>query len=646
MIIAIRRRLLVGLLALGLVACSLSVPLVAQAQSPQRPLLVEGRQTVYQRVLTRPGTRRYASPGQVTAEIYPAFQPLYVYARQPGWVQVGRSISAPPESWLQMGDVVSWRQNIVGAFTNSAGRKRAILFETKDQLIWLLEHEASIQMQEQLIEQADAGALDPARHVVAVEPQEYVDINERLYLLPILDYDKGFLHPSNYEPDLLMQVASVPLREATDPAPMAQQPFDTGIVFVFDTTQSMDPFIAGTKDALEQIVRRIEGTEIGARTQFGVVAFRDNPVAAPGLEYRTRVLLPLERRTDQSSVIATIRAAAQVATVSSPGFNEDSLAGVEDAIDLTDWSAGGEDPFDSRIVILVTDAGPKGPDDHNARSRIGVDELRAEAERQGIVLMVLHLQTRAGGPTQHEYARDQYKRLTRFNNSTYYYAIPDGSPQLLRSEVTRLVTALIDIVRAAEGAAPVLSAEEAGDEMVELGLALRLAYLGSIEGTQAPSLFSGWVSEKAVEDARRLVISPRLLVTRNEMATMYDLLNELINLWTTGNTNEDSQRFFSQIRDVVARMAQNPDRLLNSESTSLGGALEFLEDLPYESQILHMTQQQWSESAMKRSSVLGSMRQKLVQYGKWLRDPTVWTALYTGAPDGEHVFAMPFDTLP
>ena len=40
------------------------------------------------------------------------------------------------------------------------------------------------------------------------------------------------------------------------------------------------------------------------------------------------------------------------------------------------------------------------------------------------------------------------------------------------------------------------------------------------------------------------------------------------------------------------------------------------------------------------------MRQKLTQYRKWLFDPTVWTPLYDGAPDGEMVFAMPFDVLP
>lgn len=635
-----------GLCAVLITAATLVLPTPSPVLAQDRPLLVEGRQTVYQRVLTRPGAARHAEPGGTAIGAYPAFQPLYVYAREDDWIRVGPSISGPPEAWVPAGDVVAWRQNIVGAFTNPAGRQRSILFETEERLRWLLNHEALREMQNQMLAEADTDLLSAERQVVAVEPAEYVDIGERLYLMPILNFMEDF-HPTTYEPNLLMEVAVVPLQDTAETnRPPATGSFDTGIVFVFDTTQSMDPFIASTQEAVEQIVRRIQGTEIGDRTNFGVIAFRDNPIAAPGLEYRTRMLLPLERRTDQTPVIATIRAATQVAQANSPGFNEDSLAGVEDAIDLIDWSAGGTDPYDGRFVILVTDAGPKPPDDPNARSRIGVDELAAEADREGITLMTLHLQTPAGGEAQHEYAREQYQRLTRRGSNSFYYPIPEGSPQLLQQEVTRLVTAISDVVRRAEGQETELSETETGAELLELGLALQLAYLGERQGTQAPPVFSGWVSEKAVEDPRRLAVSPRLLVTRNELATMYDLLGEVLDLWTQGDTEEDSQLFFAQVRDVVGRMAQNPDRLLNTEATTLGGALEFLEDLPYESQIIAMTPQRWGESAMTRSTIIGGIRQKRTLYGRWLRDPTVWTPLYDGAPDGDHVFAMPFDTLP
>lgn len=617
----------------------------AQAQTPKRPLLVEGRETVFQRVLTRPGATMHAAPDAPALRQYPAFQPLYVYARAPGWVQVGPSASADPEGWVAQAQVVAWKQNIVAAFTNAAGRQRQLLFDSEASLRALMQDEALRATQGRLLAEVKAGGVRPESGVIAAEPENYVNIVEQLYLMPILDFVQD-LHPLNYDDNLLMQVASVPLRQGGAEAGSIADNFDAGIVFVFDTTKSMGPYIERTQKAVERIVTRMQGTDIGSRVQFGVIGFRDNPEAEPGLEYRTRTLLPLARRSDQSPVLATIRAATRVAAANSPGFNEDSLAGVEDAVELTDWTPAGNDPFDARIVILITDAGPKDPRDPNARSDIGAAELQRAAQDKGIAVMTLHLQTPAGGAAQHAWAAGQYRVLSRFNDNSFYYGIPDGSPKGFEDTVTRLVTALTDEIRVARNQQPVLSPDQRGPEMVNLGLAMQLAYLGKLEGTQAPDVIEGWVSEKAVEDPTRLAIEPRLLVTRNELATMADLIDSLLRLGEQARSAEDAGQFFAQVRDVVARMAQNPDRLIATGSDTLGGALEFLEDLPYESQLMLTTEQRWQQSAMNRRSILDGMRQKLVQYRKWLHDPTVWTALYDGAPDGEYVFAMPFDVLP
>lgn len=618
-----------------------------QAQPNQRPLLAEARKTVYQRVLTRPGALSYPAPDAAPTDQYPAFQPLYVYARQDGWIQVGPSISSAPNAWVRAADVVVWKQNIIAAFTNSAGRERQLLFSSEEKLRALMQHEALREMQSKLLQDVAAGQVPEESGIIAAEPEEYVNIVKDLYLMPILDFAQD-LHPLNYEENLLLKLASVPLAKDRKGAPIADN-FDAGIVFVFDTTQSMEPFIARTQKAVERIIADLQGTEIGNKVQFGVVAFRDNPAAAPGLEYRTRTLLPLARRTDQTPVIATIRAATRVATVNSPGFNEDSLAGVEDAIELTNWSPQGpdaNDPFDARIVILITDAGPKDARDPNARSDIGPAELQRAAQDKGVAIMTLHLQTGAGGAAQHAWAARQYKTLSRFNDTSFYYGIPDGSPAAFEATVTRLVTALTDMIRVSRNQAPTLNAAQTAPEIVNLGRAMQLAYLGQLKGTQAPDVIEGWASAKAIEDPTRQAIEPRLLVTKNEMATMADLLDKLLTLGEQSRSDEDASSFFAQVRGVVGQMAQNPDRLINTDSDTLGGALEFLEDLPYESQLMLTTQARWGSSAMLRRSLLDGMRQKLVQYRKWLLDPEVWTELYDGSPDGEYVFAMPFDVLP
>ncbi|MCF6231878.1 MAG: VWA domain-containing protein [Rhodobacteraceae bacterium] len=633
------------LVATTLAMSLLGWPQMAQAQQT-RPLLVDGRQTVYQRVLTRPGALSYQIPNAEADGGFPTFQPLYIYGVQPDWYQIGPSISQGPTAWVKQSDVVLWKQNIVAAFTNSAGRKRQFLFSSQEKLRALMEHEGLRDMQAKLIAEEAAGLIPESSGVIAVEPEEYVDIVDQLYIMPILDFTQD-LHPLNYEENLLLKLASVPLHSATAPGPgSGSDDFDAGIVFVFDTTRSMEPFIARTQTAVERIIRDLQDTEIGRRVQFGVVAFRDNPEAAPGLEYRTRTLLPLVRRVDQTPVIATIRAATRVADVNSPGFNEDSLAGVEDAVELTNWDAEAGDPFDARIVILITDAGPKDIRDPNARSVIGPAELQRAAQLKNVAVMTLHLQTGAGGAAQHAWAEGQYRLLSQYHGSNLYFGIPDGSPAQFEQAVTRLVTAMIDNIRIARNEAPTLDVEETGEDLVNLGLAMRLAYLGQLRGTQAPDVIEGWASGKAVEDPSREAIEPRLLVTKNEMATMADLLDRLLTLGEQGRSDADASSFFTQVRDVVGQMAQNPDRLINTDSDTLGGALEFLEDLPYVSQLLLTNEARWVSSAMVRRNLLDGMRQKLVQHRKWLHDPSVWTALYDGAPDGEYVFAMPFQALP
>lgn len=635
-------------LCAALLALLAALPAQAQDQ-PRRPLLLEGTETIYERVLTRPGATRHRAPDTPADDTYPAFQPLYVFSREGSWLEVGPSPNLPPQGWLRAGTSVPWKQNIVGAFTNAAGRSRQLLFKDQDSLDWLMNHEAMRDVQERLVAEASAGVINGERGVVSVEPEEFVNIREDLYLMPILNFTEA-LHPLSYDDILLMEVASVPKQAAAAGAQQIQadtSAFDVGIVFVLDTTQSMENYIALTQRVLQNTVRQIEGTEIGELVNFGVIGFRDSTEAVPELDYRTRTLVGLERRGRQDTVIEAIGRATDVARANSPGFNEDSLAGVEDAIDKIDWDQlkGDGDRIDARYVILVTDAGPKDPRDPNARSEIGAVELQKDAEGQNIVVMTLHLKT-PNGAGNHDYAASRYRELSRFAGREYYFPIEGGSEEAFAGVATRLITALTDHVRIVRGEETMLPPEEAGEDLLALGRAMQLAWLGSAQGTQAPDVIRGWLSNKAVESPGRLAVEPRLLVTKNELASMAELLDNLVRFGEQAQSSEQSLDFFSQVQGLIADMAQNPDLVINAKADTLGSAFEFLDRLPYKSQVLGMTRQRWAESAMIRRSMIDGMRQKLAQYRKWLFASTLWTPLYDGAPDGEHVFAMPFDVLP
>ena len=630
----------------ALIALGLALGL-AGAELQARPLLMEGKQATFQRVLTRPGTQVLAAPDGAVLKTEAAFHPFYVYERQAEWLRVGTSASAGPTGWVRAGSVVEWKQNITAAFTNAAGRSRQVMLEDRATLEALMQDEDVRARLADLVAQSDSGHVDPAQKVVSVEPAEFINIREKLYLMPILSFEE-ILHPLTYEPDLLLELASIPQRAPSPPAAAPPSPFDAGVVFVIDTTRSMRPYINSTRAAVARIVQSLRATDLGARVQFGVIGFRDNPASDPaGIGYRTRTLAPLARRADQAEVLAALDAAAEVATVSTPGFNEDSMAGVEDAVGTIDWTGGGADPFEGRYVILITDAGPDAQDDPDARSQIGPAELRADAEAHGIAVLTLHLRTPAGGAAQHGYAEAAYRQLSGFGGRDFYYPIENGDEAVFAATVERMVVALTDTIRTAMGQQPALPPEAGGDARIaELGLAMQLAWLGGQPGVAPPDVLRGWMSEKAVEDPRRLAVEPRLLVSKNEMATMAELLTEIGTAGEQNRSAEETDAFFDQIQSVIARMAQNPDRLIDAEAGSLGGALEFLEDLPYRSQLLSIDRTIWAQSAVQRREILDGLHRKIVQYRKWLLDPTVWTPLEPGAPDGEYVFAMPFDVLP
>ena len=631
--------------ALLLLAGGMAAPMAAVAQ--ERPLLMEGKQATFQRVLTRPGATLHAAPEADVAESFPPFQPLYVYAREGDWLRIGPSASAGPTGWVQAGAVVDWKQNITGAFTNSAGRNRQILFEAREALEALMNDEDVLALQADLLAQSDSGSMEVGSGAISVEPLEFINIRDELYMMPILSFEET-LHPLNYEPTLLLELASIPKSEEIAPPPeMPQEPFDAGVVFVLDTTRSMGPYIEGTRAAVEQIVERIRGTDVGDRVQFGVIGFRDNPESDPnGIGYRTKMLAPLKHRPDQTEVIDAIRDAADVATASTPGFNEDSLAGVEDAIDTIEWEPEGQSAFEGRYVILITDAGPNESRDPDARSEIGPAELQADAEERGIAILTLHLRTPSGGAAQHDYAEAAYRALSAFGGRDFYYPVENGDETIFSDAIRRLVAALTDTIRVTIGGEPNLPQEEAAPEIADLGRAMQLAWLGGQAGVTPPDILRGWMSEKAVDDPTRLAVEPRLVVTKNEMATMADLLQGLLEAGEQNRNAEDADAFFGQVQTVIAQMAQNPDRLVDAGAEGPAGALEFLEDLPYRSHLMQMDRETWAQNAVERRFVLDGMRRKLVQYRKWLLDAEVWTALYDDAPDGEHVFAMPFDVLP
>src|SRR6185369_11105561 len=108
----------------------------------KKPLLMDGRKSLYQRVLTRPGAELTGQPGGTGGKPLPAFSQLYVYERRPlsgvEWLAVGPGSRGTVDGWLRADTTLPWASQMALAFTNPAGRERTLLLDKRETVLELL----------------------------------------------------------------------------------------------------------------------------------------------------------------------------------------------------------------------------------------------------------------------------------------------------------------------------------------------------------------------------------------------------------------------------------------------------------------------------------------------------------------------------
>lgn len=637
-----------------MVAWALLAAALPAAANERRPLLVEGKTTVFQRVLAKPEARLHETPEGTPTGGIRALQPLYVYARKENWVEVGRSRATGPEGWLPTERTVPWKQNIVVSFANPANRERQLIFESRDALLEVVRSESAIDVARERRGDALAGSADG---VVSIEPAEHVDITENFYLFPILDWSIEE-HPMTFELMRVLEVASLPLDEEA-PLETPEMAPTVGLVFAIDTTRSMQPYIEMTRQAVANVVERISGSEIGEHVRFGAVGFRDSVQAARAadpardLEYRTRLFLPLESSQPPETVLARFGEIRE-ARDSTVGFHEDSLAGVVEGLNFEGWETAGGDgkPIRMRYVVVISDASPKPPGDPNALYDYDPEAVRQIALSKGVTLVAIHLKT-SEGVANHAVAEQMYRDLTLTQSHTQsaYYDVDlsggdtitafrrwvDYIVEFVSSDYERRISDLQD------------EREEEGlDPLEEASLAMRLAWLGRDRNAGVPEIIEGWAIDRALENPLIPALDVRLLVTKNQLSTMTDVLREILAIGSQTQGEMREGEFFELLRGALARIAQDPDHLVATDVETLDEAIgEFLGELPYQSPILeNVTADKWATMGSQRRAILDRVEARLMLYEHYHDEPDNWTALYEGAPPGEHVFAMPFEALP
>lgn len=613
------------------------------------------------RILTRPGAVLAEAPDGTAIKKPPVFTAYYVFASETRdgteWLEIGANRDGNETGWMRADSTVLWKQTIVLGFNSPVDRIPVLFFEDSSSLETFIGNETMSTRAELLAESVRSDGSVEGSGVIAVEPAEQVSITEQFYLLPILDAKDVRV---NRRLRRIVEVASIN-QEALPIAPATEaQPFRVGIVFVVDTSTSMGPYIERTREAITRILEGVTSDAERTRVSFGIVGFRGDVRAVPGLDYTVHEFHPLASEFDEAAFLSALNE-VQATTVSSLEFDEDGLAGLAAAAEMPGWS-----DFDGRYIIYISDAGMLVGEDQGSVAGITPDLFASRAQGElGIATFSLFLQTRAGR-AYHDEALAQLGSISRSPGAgaPLVFPIEDGSVEQFGAQVDHLTRSLLEQVRQTADSRPPpptvceTNPDDIACSISDVGQAMRLAWLGRQQQAQAPDTYQAWAADFALDDPSRRAMSPRVLLTRDQLNDLYVTLQAITEAFSAPDT--DPATFFSALKTTLARMMRDPSQI-RSLDPSLGtapaqiDAFDNLGDLlggyfaglPYRSDLASISEETWMQmSDASRREVIEAVKAKMTMYELYYADAASWVTINPDAGDGEKVYPVLLEMMP
>lgn len=643
----------------------LGSPLYAVATTQNRtlkPLLLPGKRSLYQRILTLPDAQLYPHETLILENPIklPPFSPYYVYDRithdkHHEWLRIGLDRKGDVVGWISSDKTMEWNHGLTLSFRKPATEQdRVLLFQDKESVKELAET-YDLDRYERLYVAAKKGIAMSDSPVVAIQPDKDIDIRKNFYLLPIHDFEEIYLDNSTAR---LLKVTSVSLKHQKPEHKQSAKAdpnlaSSANIVFVIDSTLSMGPYIERVQQAVKKVYDSLKQKALLGTVRFGLIAFRDNPGAAPSIEYLTRRYVTLKQGVNASSFMQSVEY-LRPALHSSKDFIEDSYAGVLSAITEMDWS-----PDAARYIVLITDAGARDENDPLASTGLNSKQLNQLALDNNTAVFVLHLLT-PDPKADHKRAATQYHQLSHFPDiGNLYYGVPTGNlhefgevVDSLAGQITNQVTQS-DII-AKKPASKNTQLTELQAKITQLGHALRMRYLSTAKDGEVPDVFNAWLLDKDFRKPEKPAVDVRVLLTRDQLSDLYSILKKVMETAEQGLISPHG--FLDELKSLAATIARDPQQLGGTTATTSGKGLslaelgfvrEYIEDLPYTGEVTDLSLQDWqSWSVSRQVGFLQQLEEKIAYYQALHDHVDLWVSLSGGPINGDSVFPVPLEMLP
>jgi len=649
-------------------------------QEDRRPVKVPGKKVLPLRVMARPFSNIYKEPNETSAiieENVPVFDTYYVYTRPDvkvteiqteGWYEVGKDNRGNIKGWMKADDVMEWKQTMCLAYQHPNDRKPVLMFSDVKSLRDLVKAAPAERTKnaESYYQQIEAYRKDKSKKlrndfpIISVEPNGAVDIEKNFYLLPILEHAPVEIGGQEAR---MLKIASAPKegrRPSTDnpldePNPLegtesegdVLKKLEMDIVYVMDMTNSMHPFIESTLTAINDTAKLItQDQQVAESVRFGIWGYRDSP-DIPEIGFHTNNFTKtLQKIGEFEQTLSGIEQAQKSFTTDSRNYPEDVFSGIDKAMRETQWT-----PNAMRIIVLMGDA-PSHPLGHEWNySGQSADTLRTYANDNKYTIISLHIKA----PRREDYwdqTMEQFQTLAKnrgVGDHATYYGVPGDDMNAFHEASKGIADYLVEIMdNAKKGQMTVVEKDKQSGEpkkdlrslVITAGNAALVDWLGKMMDKQAPRDIVAWVTDRDLIDPMMPSLDVRVLITKNELDSLRTTLQQVMTAGRMSTISGD--KFFDTLQMIPAVMTRAKDQVRNAKNLASTGLLpEFMDDLPYQSQIMSISNDLWASWSMdQQDQFLNEIDAKIQQYNAIHDTPDGWVALNKGDDPGNYVYPI------
>ncbi len=637
-----RLSLVCRFLLLIVLAAATSTSGSARAQGGIEALKDPNMPLAYQRVLSLPEGRLHDRPQGRPGEAPPIFSILYLYGQQTvageEWLQVGRGPLSGPTGWIREKLTQQWKHSLVLQFARRGANRGPAMFFGDEATIRGLASTPSGRVQAESLLRIYRSSPGSASDLRWVEPEARYNSLEKPYLLPIIKASPISLGLGDAA--VLAKVASVNTVQAMPLPGAAAEPeadmrgLRIGLVFVVDTSLSMQPYIQRVQRMIDQVYTTMEARGLLDRVSFGLVGFRAAHATNPRLQYTTRIYQPLELNDRPQTLLRRVSEMAE-ARAPTPLWQEDAYAGLSDALLKMDWK-----PFRTRLVVLVSDAGPLPGDspyirDRGANARV----IRAMADARDIAVFPVHLVTPEAQKHDYLTAGMEYRELgeTGDPTSNKYIPVDAGSPDRFADAIKDIVDSLVAAATRHQQGRKVerRDVEQAsGVSALVFNEIFRsqFEYLASAGPGVVPRYEPLWTVDTDLTNPPVRTMEPHIFLTRSQLNGLAQA-TQLI-LERAKSSSLRSSDFYRGVQNIAAGMSAgtgNKAPGVFDDLTGQGLLPGLLQALPYHSQILSTSGDVWrNQSATMRQQFIDDLERKLAVYAAKDKDDKAWMDLGGG----------------